>query len=310
MTVSKATARLLTLCIAVLLSGGCSDDSGTSDTGATTGDSWSAGDSGGTPDFASGADSGTDGAAKKDIWVNVDARASDTGNGVDGNGKGDSSGGGPDSCVALGDAAIPFGDGGATRTLIAPFTFDFETSNGGLSGTKDWEWGALSFSKGSGCSSSIAPPKAAHSGCRAWGTKLNDCYSSLGNNQGNATNCESSKPADDSILDVKVTIPSGWTKATLTYWDWFDVFTNFDRGQIRIDGKVLNTGKTYCATNYKKPTAWVKRTYDLSAYVGKTITISFHFLASSVVNYAGWYIDDLSVTSGGSSTADGGTPSG
>lgn len=46
----------------------------------------------------------------------------------------------------------------------------------------------------------------------------------------------------------------------------------------------------YASTN---PSAWVRYTIDLSSYTGKTITMAFHFLAASVVNYAGWYIDDL-----------------
>jgi hypothetical protein len=33
----------------------------------------------------------------------------------------------------------------------------------------------------------------------------------------------------------------------------------------------------------------------LDSYVGKTVSITFHFYATTVVNYSGWYIDDLSI---------------
>jgi hypothetical protein len=39
----------------------------------------------------------------------------------------------------------------------------------------------------------------------------------------------------------------------------------------------------------------VLQTLDLTPYVGGAVTIEWHFMSSTVVNYAGWYIDDVLV---------------
>jgi hypothetical protein len=203
---------------------------------------------------------------------------------------------------ALPDRALPdlpppdlyIGDGGPTYT--APVSWDFESSCQGLAATGDWECGQINFSKGTNCGTyTPTPPTAGASGTGKgmWGTKLNDCYSPKGNNSGSSSSsCSNSNPNDDSILSVRVSIPSTWSTATLTYYSWDDVNGYFDWMEIRIDGSSV---KRFCNPS-TKPTSWVKNTVDLSSYTGKTITIGFHFLASTVVQYAGWYIDDLSIS--------------
>jgi hypothetical protein len=177
-------------------------------------------------------------------------------------------------------------------TLTAPFTFNFDGDCNGLAGSLDWQCGALSFSPSGRCESDAVPPSAAHSGTGVWATNVNDCYSGMDN--ASSGSCTNSDTTDDSILKFNVSIPSGWTTATLTYWAWEDMWTNFDWGEIRIDSTTV--ASQFCASSYTAPTAWVQRTVDLSSYAGQTIEIAFHFVATSVVNYAGWYIDDLSVT--------------
>jgi hypothetical protein len=181
-------------------------------------------------------------------------------------------------------------------TFTAPVSWDFESSCQGLAATGDWECGQINFSAGSNCDSSgYLPPTAGASGSGKgmWGTKLNDCYSPLGNNTGSSsTSCSNTTPSDDSILSFKVTIPSGWSTATMTYYSWDDVNGYFDWMEIRVNNTSV---KTFCNPT-TKPTAWVKNTVDLSTYAGQTITVAFHFMASTVVQYAGWYIDDLSIS--------------
>jgi hypothetical protein len=188
---------------------------------------------------------------------------------------------------------------GAPGVLRPPFTLNFDGNNGGLkSNGKDWEWGVLAFRAGSGCESGIAPPSSGHSGSGVWGTKLNDCYSPLSNEatSGSGGTCSNQDPNDDSILSFKVQIPLGYTMAKLLYYDWTDVYYPFDWHEVRvIDGPTSTVVKQYCFGGYTKPTAWTYRSISLSKWAGKTVTIEFHFMASSVVNYAGWYIDDLSV---------------
>lgn len=176
-------------------------------------------------------------------------------------------------------------------TLVAPLTLDFELSDGALAGTKDWEWGKLgNWNPSSSCDGSETPPTAGHSGMGAWGTKISDCYSPLGNA---SSTCNNSDTTDDSVLSFKVKIPGNWTKATLSFYEWYDLFLTFDWSEIRVDGTVATQT---CTGSAPSPPGWSQRTVDLSAYAGKIIEVAFHMMATSVVNYAGWYIDDLSIS--------------
>ena len=66
-----------------------------------------------------------------------------------------------------------------------------------------------------------------------------------------------------------------------------------DWSEICIDGKVA---VQTCTGSKPSTLSWAKRTVDLSAYVGKSIKVEFVFMASTVVQYSGWYIDDLAVS--------------
>lgn len=177
-------------------------------------------------------------------------------------------------------------------TFTAPFSLDFESDCGNLKAVGDWECGKLAFQATTCAFNKQTPPTAGHSGMGVWGTVLNDCY----NNAGNAGNpndlCVNTTPNDDSIVKFQVTIPAGWTNAKLTYWEWNDMFGKSDFGEVRINTVVA---QTLCEL-YVKPTAWVQRTIDFSAYIGTTIEVAFHFVASTVVNYSGWYLDDIGVS--------------
>jgi hypothetical protein len=187
---------------------------------------------------------------------------------------------------------------GPIPTFTAPFSFNFEGDCKGLAATNDWACGAFAFKAGSGCDAAAAPPKAPHSGSSMWGTTLNDCYTALGNNHnGTTAGCSNELPNDDSTLRFRVAIPATWSKATLSYWSWEDLYTPYDWGEVWVDGKLV-AGSQLCSSTYTAPTAWVKRTVDLGAHAGKTVEVALHMLASGNTNYAGWYIDDLAVTGG------------
>jgi hypothetical protein len=212
----------------------------------------------------------------------------------------------PDTAVAdAGPPDVGTTDGGLP-VFTAPLSWDFESSCMGLSKTRDWECGKLNFSAGSGCSSSAKAPTGSASGPGKgmWGTVLNDCYNNLGNNSGSsATSCNNTNPSDDSILSFAVKIPAGWSGATLTYYSWDDVNGYFDWMEVRVN----NTSALRFCDPSPPPSGWTRNTVDLSAYTGKTVSVAFHFLASTVVAYSGWYIDDLSVTQG--APTDGGVTS-
>jgi len=169
---------------------------------------------------------------------------------------------------------------------------DFEADNGGLIGTLDWEWGTYAFAAGANCGTyTPSPPAAPYSGTNMWGTVLNECYNGRGNNSGYNT-CVNGNTADDSILTLVVDL-TGYADAQLSWWDWPDINQNFDWGEVYANGTVVFQ---HCGAGYTAPTTWVQQVVDLTPYVGGSVTIEFHMMASTVVNYSGWYIDDLEVS--------------
>ncbi|OGL41723.1 MAG: hypothetical protein A2161_02550 [Candidatus Schekmanbacteria bacterium RBG_13_48_7] len=78
----------------------------------------------------------------------------------------------------------------------------------------------------------------------------------------------------------------------MSWWEWFDLFTEFDWAEIYVNDIVVFQ---HCESGYTAPTAWVKQTIDLRPYTGGLANIEFHMMATTVVNYSGWYIDDLEI---------------
>lgn len=179
---------------------------------------------------------------------------------------------------------------------------DFESDDGGLLGTLDWEWGMFAWVGGS-CSSSNYPPPSAYSGTGMWGTVLNDCYQDLGNNSGYDT-CVNGNTADDSILSFQVDL-TGYGDASMSFYEWFDLFLAWDWSEVYVNGNVV---LQHCGGSFVIPTAWVQQVIDLTPYTGGVATIEFHMMASTVVNHAGWYIDDLHITTAGSTPEPTATP--
>jgi hypothetical protein len=172
---------------------------------------------------------------------------------------------------------------------IEIFFEDFESDDGGFFSTLDWEWGDYLW-VGTNCDGDNYPPPSAYSGDRMWGTILNDCYNNLGNNSGYNV-CENSDPTDDSILSFTVDL-NGYSNATLTFYEWFDSFLEWDWAEIYVNDDVVFQ---HCGTPYVPPDSWELVGIDLTPWTGDEVTIAFHYLASSVVNKAGWYIDDVRI---------------
>ena len=55
------------------------------------------------------------------------------------------------------------------------------------------------------------------------------------------------------------------------------------------------------------PRAGPRQTFDLSAYVGKSVLVGFRYVSDGGVNDGGWYVDDVTV--GGTVLNDGTNPS-
>ncbi|TSA26378.1 hypothetical protein D4R71_03905, partial [bacterium] len=167
---------------------------------------------------------------------------------------------------------------------------DFESDDGGYVGTGLWQWG-----------SPTSGPGNAHSGVNVWATNLSGDY------EANA-NYTLDSPA----------IAIGSDEPTLTFWHWYDTEASYDGGNVKIstDGgatwTVIEPVGGYPGTSnssnplYPEPIFcghgqgfWEQVTFDLSTYAGQTASFRWHLGSDSSVQYPGWYIDDVDITSGG-----------
>jgi hypothetical protein len=70
-----------------------------------------------------------------------------------------------------------------------------------------------------------------------------------------------------------------------------DVFGSFDYCTVTVNGNQEFYQGTY------NPTSWEYHEIDLSAYAGMSnVEISFNLYTTTVVEYAGWYLDDIRLT--------------
>lgn len=151
--------------------------------------------------------------------------------------------------------------------------FDFESDDGGFTGSGSWEWGTNYNWSGASCDSANYPPPGAFSGVGMWATTLNDCHPNSG---------------DFSILSITADL-AGLSSAILRWWDWYDIFETFDYGEVYVNDTLVYDR----ATGYVIPTDWEFHQVDLTPFVGGMATIEFRMFATTVVNRAGWFIDDV-----------------
>ena len=170
-----------------------------------------------------------------------------------------------------------------SATPVIVYTSGFEGTNGGWieSGFGDWERGPIAFTD-SGCSTAgTAGPAGANGGSEAWGTVLNTCY----------TNSNA-----DNILSQTFDL-TGYDSASFTGHQWRHVFETFDYAIFSANGTQL----------YRTPDSlqedWTQQTVDLTPWVGGTVTLQFLLHATTVVNRAGWYLDDMTLTADDGNTA-------
>ena len=159
---------------------------------------------------------------------------------------------------------------------------DFEASDGGWVATSDWDpvgdWQWTNTYDVGNYTGSNTPPPTAHSGTGLWGTQVNGDYTNSGGTS------YLSKTVDFS--DV--------TDAYLNFWYWSDINGSWDYCDVIVNSDILWTIDTHT------PTAWAYTDLDLSAYDGlANVQIVFSFYASTVVERAGMYIDDVDLPGGG-----------
>ncbi len=161
---------------------------------------------------------------------------------------------------------------------------DFETSDGGWVPTSnwtnplgDWQWGNnYNVANYTDIDTYVdAPPATAHSGTGMWGTVLQGGYSNCGG---------------WSYLRKTFNL-SGVTDPELRFWHYMDGYNTWDYGLIKVNGTTV-----WGSSALAEFMPWQELVVDLTAYANNpTVEISFEWYATSVVSYAGWYIDDLYV---------------
>ncbi|MCD6418838.1 immune inhibitor A [bacterium] len=186
--------------------------------------------------------------------------------------------------------ADPGTGGGGT---CSGFSTNFDSDNGGFSGTGSWQWGNPSSGPGS-----------AHSSPYCWATNLSGDYSNS---------------ASDALISPAIDL-TGCSSATLSFWHWYSTESSWDGCQVFIGNSpsgpwtMLNMPGYDGAISYGPLSGqncyhgssggWVYESVDISSYVGSTVYIRFYLASDGSVTYPGWYIDDFSITGtgGGSST--------
>lgn len=169
-------------------------------------------------------------------------------------------------------------DGDAVPT---DFYFNnFEADNGGWEavGFGDWEHGEVQTGVFNQCGGDEPEPPGAFSGSNAWATILDGCYTNSG---------------DNSILSQTFDFSGLEAPIQMTVQQWLHVFGSFDTAELRVNGDQVFFDDTSTASD-----DWAPLTVDLSPYAGESaVTIEFDVSATTVVNRAGWYIDDFLIQS-------------
>ncbi len=160
---------------------------------------------------------------------------------------------------------------------------DFEQNDGGWIPSSNWtnplgdfQWtntyNAANYVVG-GYPASEFPPPTAHSGTGLWGTVIYGPYSNAGG---------------FSYLTKELSF-SGISNPQMRFWSWNNSFGNWDYGQVAVNGNIV-WGPAW-DTN---PVEWEEVIIDLSAYANlANVTVQFQHYTTTVVSYAGWYIDDV-----------------
>jgi hypothetical protein len=122
------------------------------------------------------------------------------------------------------------------------------------------------------------------------------------------------------------------SQATLRFWTWYDIETNYDYGYVEastdggktwdiLRGKFTTTSNPNGASyghafsgrsgvvddKSQNPARWVEEQMDLTPYAGKKILLRFEYITDDAYNAPSWAIDDIAIPEiGYSDDAEGG----
>lgn len=173
----------------------------------------------------------------------------------------------PVACTAPG---YQFGSGSV-------YTQDFEANDGGftVSGTTTWAWGTPTSGPGS-----------AHSGSNAWATNLSGAYNDF----------------EDGYITSPVIDLSAYAGNPIIFdwWQWLQTESGFDYASVEVS----NNGGTSWTTVYGPidgtvDSVWTEHSVLLNAsYAVSNFQVRFHFTSDVSVTFPGWYVDDITISSG------------
>ena len=159
-------------------------------------------------------------------------------------------------------------------TQVFGSTFDGDNGGFTVSGTTSWAWGAPSASPG---------PGAPYSAPNVWATNLTGNY-------GNSEAGWITSPA------INLSAYAGLAP-TISFYHWMDTESiSYDWGAVEVS---KDGGATWQDISGKigDQLSWGRKTYQIdTSYAVSNFQFRFYFKSDSSVNYAGWYIDDVSVT--------------
>lgn len=160
---------------------------------------------------------------------------------------------------------------------VTVYTSDFEANDGGWAGTNDWEYGTVApVPDQSGCSTTTTFPTAGHSGTNAWATNLDGCH---------AASVTSNLTRTFNLTGVSGDVQFCW-------WQYIESGGNtFDMATFHVNGVQLYLSDGSSGGVYEEVCQ------SLDAYAGQaSVVLAFQFLATTVVERSGWYIDDVRLT--------------
>jgi len=130
-------------------------------------------------------------------------------------------------------------------------------------------------------------PGSAHSDTACAGTVLNGNYPHY---------------ADTRFVSPRITLPTigGDERIWVRFWECFWMENGDDRGRVQISDDNGVTWATVGHPDYQEGTGkgWCQCCVDISAYAGSEVRLGFYLTSDSYYEYAGWYVDDVSVETG------------
>ena len=108
----------------------------------------------------------------------------------------------------------------------------------------------------------------------------------------------------DNSMSVSVDLTSA-TKASLTFKAWYDIEADWDYAYILVDGETVASSIT-TTTNPNNENhgngitgnsnGWIDAEFDLTAYVGKPVTVTFQYVTDGGQTNPGMYVDDIVIS--------------